>query len=206
MNIESLIKHHFWLITHQSTDLTNYNVHDFDKDGFDLTSLEAFLYQANDLPITQNRYRRACQLAWNHPSVDPSLVHHSYLLARYGFEGALSKQLRDSNIVGVNKLLQIKPKLGLDINIEYTFDDGYVMDVLHYECDYQYNSDHRCVALFQGGIHFWEDNIRTIDWVKAAHELRDLRNEWKDLTGDEENDYKARFFGLDRAYKTYKVI
>lgn len=205
MNIESIIKDNLRLTIPYPAKLDGYSVRDFDKDGFDLTEIEAIVYEGNNLLITRNRYRRACQLTWDLPSIDPSLVHHSYLLARYGFDGALADQLRETNIVGVNKLLQIKPKLGLDINIEYTFEDGYVIDVLHVETDYQYN-DHRCATLFKSGINFWEDNIRSVDWVGIAHELRNVRHEWQHLTGDDENDYKARFVGLDRAYKTYKVI
>lgn len=179
----------------------------FDKDGFDLNDFEHGLYLINGIKVNECLNRRAAQYQWFHnpfgaaPGVN---IDHSLFMIRYGYAGALRHQIEqwadDRPLLA--KLLQIKPKWGLDIDIEYVFADGYVMDLLHIEEDFHDYDEFMTRKLYLET--FVQELGRNFD-VLAAH-LRRRQNEWIGMTADDQNNYRARLFGFDGAYKTYKVI
>lgn len=178
---------------------------DFDKDGFDLNEFEQFLHRENGISLNSSLNRCSYQVPWIlEPLTSPRIrIDHSYAVARYGYAGKLYDQIKDwSRHDGqLFKLLQLKPKWGFDINLEYVdYVNSTVLDVFHLEEDYfdysQFITRKHQIELFIAGI----------DWEKTAHELLANIHEWRNLCGDDENDYKARHVGLKRAYNTLKVI
>lgn len=178
---------------------------DFDKDGFDLNELEAYLYHENGLPTYRGSNRTAMQFRWfegYERKKSGVLIDHSYVMARYAYTGELRKQIScwASQNPQFNKLLQLRPKWGFDVNIEHINGNGFVTDVFHIEEDFfdfrEYNA--RKTKL--------ERLVIETNWEIIAQELQQRADEWCTLTGDDENDYKAKFVGWERAYKTKKVI
>ena len=179
----------------------------FDKDGFDLTEFEALCYEMNGFPVERKANRIASQSRWitSVPCYNVE-IHHSYQCVRFGFAGDLADQIDELafqyDMPNLLRLLDIKPKLGLDVNLEYRFGDRYVIDLFHYEEDFSLGD----TLSIERRANEIESLINTTDWDDIAYQLIDKREEWQHLTGDDENDYKARLVGLDRAYRTYKVV
>ena len=94
----------------------------------------------------------------------------------------------------------LRPKWGIDVNIEFVFDDGSILEVFHHESDYYSFDD------YVASKHELEQFVLDTDFEHAAHKLLETKNLWRDLCGDDQTDYKARYFGFDRAYTTQKVI
>lgn len=177
----------------------------FDKDGFDLTMFEALCYEVNGFPIDRSANRLVCRHKWirSIPTYQVK-IDHSYICSRFGFKGELAEQIDElafhHNMPELRKLLQIRPKMGIDINLEWEYgEDGRVMDLFHYEEDF-IEGDPRL------RIEHLEKLITETEWDVIAEELNETREEWEYLTGDDQNDHKARLVGLERAYKTYKVL
>lgn len=177
----------------------------FDKDGFDLNQFETGLYIINEVPVNFMLNREANQFRWLEDPFNGKngiRYDHSLTMARYGYAGALRQQILSQIEFYplLYKLLQIIPKWGLDINVEYVCDSGEILDVFHYESDFrEYNE-------FLETKEYLEQKIKDTNFEEIAKHLLDNYNEWSHLTGDDQNDYRARLVGLDRAYKTYKVI
>ena len=91
------------------------------------------------------------------------------------------------------------PKWGIDLNVEYLRKNAPPFDILHIEEDF-YSYDE-----FINRKHEVEEKVKGFDFEDAAKVLLKKQHDWNHLTGDDDNDYKARYFGFDRAYKTYKV-
>ena len=94
----------------------------------------------------------------------------------------------------------LTPKWGIDVNVEFVFDDGSIMEVFHHESDY-YDFDEYC----DNKAHL-EKFVADTDFEDAANVLLRDKHLWNDLCGDDQTDYKARYFGFNRAYTTQKVI
>lgn len=180
----------------------------FDKDGFDLTEFEGMCYDMHGyFPVERKANRLALRRDWiTDVDNDRVSIHHSFMSVRLGFNGELADQIRElSNEYKMPQLLallQIKPKFGIDINLEYTLDDQTILDLFHYEEDFV-GADKNSTEVRMNEI---EHLVKVTDWDDIAKQLVEKRDEWSNLTGDDENDYKARLVGLDRAYRTYKVL
>lgn len=176
----------------------------FDKDGFDLTMFETVCYETSGYPVENVAGRLVCRQNWitSVPVYDVK-IDHAYICTRFGFKGDLADQIDElafhHKMPELRKLLQVRPKMGIDINLEYEYENGKVLDLFHYEEDFV-EGDPR------PRIEFLENLIDETEWEDVAHELVETRDQWTHLTGDDENDYKARLIGLDRAYRTYKVL
>lgn len=178
----------------------------FDKDGFDLNAFERGLYQANGVDVTWYLNRPACQHVWffnpENGKRGNVYVDHSMIMHRFGYAGPLLRQIQKwSDYVPVlYKLTKLTPKWGIDVNIEYIFDDGEVMEVFHYEEDFTKYNEYTNTRAHITNI------IEKTNWEDGAYELRKCKDLWKDMVGDDQTDFKAKFFGFDRAYITRKVV
>lgn len=176
----------------------------FDKDGFDLNEFEAEVYRQNDILVQPLLNRNANHYVWFEHNFAGKGIYfdHSLLMCRRSYDGELAEQIRrkmQENPL-LNKLLMLTPKWGIDVNIEFVFDDNTIMEVFHHESDY-YNYEE-----YLENKEYLERFVYNTDFEYAAHKLLECKLHWQDLCGDDQTDYKARFFGFDRAYTTQKVI
>lgn len=176
----------------------------FDKDGFDLNVFEAEVYKRNDIEVQPLLNRNANHYVWFEHEFTGRGVHfdHSLLMCRRSYAGDLAAQISQKSQENplLNKLLMLRPKWGIDVNVEFVFNDGSIMEVFHHESDY-YSFDEYC----ENKEHL-ERFVEDTDFEDAANHLLRDKHLWNDLCGDDQTDYKARYFGFDRAYTTQKVI
>ncbi|MBV36237.1 MAG: hypothetical protein CMP47_12440 [Rickettsiales bacterium] len=176
----------------------------FDKDGFDLNVFEAEVYKRNDVEVQPLLNRNANHYVWFDHEFKGKGVYfdHSLLMCRRSYSGELAEQIGQKSQENplLNKLLMLTPKWGIDVNVEFVFDDGSIMEVFHHESDY-YDFDEYC----DNKAHL-EKFVADTDFEDAANVLLRDKHLWNDLCGDDQTDYKARYFGFNRAYTTQKVI
>lgn len=178
----------------------------FDKDGYEVpAALERLYYEAENISLDKTiQYHIAPVQEWftDLESSETGLVlDHCMILTRYAFAGAAREQL--SNAVPdrpiLQKLLGIKPKYGIDFSLDYVAAD-YVMEVVHIEQDFDNITD------ANDAKQKLEQIITTTDWVKCAHDLWSNKHLWKDLSSDDQSDFKAQYFGWSRAFDNKKVF
>jgi hypothetical protein len=180
---------------------------DFDKDGYEVpTPLEHLHYEANNVELNREiQYHIAPVQEWYHDieqSEHGLVLDHCMLLTRYAFAGEAREQLQevcDINRPILQKLLNIKPKWGIDFSLDYVT-HNVVMEVIHIEQDFD-NVDEA-----QDAKERLESIIDNTDWYDGAMRLYQRKDEWINLSSDDHSDYKAQFFGWERAFDNKKVF
>ena len=179
---------------------------DFDKDGYEVpTPLEHLHYEVNNIPLNREiQYHIAPVQEW-YRDLDNSenglVLDHCMLLTRYAFAGEAREQLVDvsQNRPILQKLLNIKPKWGIDFSLDYITRDV-CMEVIHIEQDFSN------IEAAREAKHRLETIIDNTDWYDGAMRLWTKRDEWMNLSSDDHSDYKAQFFGWHRAFDNKKVF
>lgn len=179
---------------------------DFDKDGYEVpTPLEHLHYEANGINLNREiQYHIAPvqEWFWDTESSEHGLVlDHCMLLTRYAFADAAREQLIEvsRNRPILQKLLNIKPKWGIDFSLDYVT-HNIVMEVIHIEQDFDN------VEEAQEAKERLERIITNTDWYDGAMQLYKCKAEWENLSSDDHSDYKAQFFGWHRAFDNKKVF
>ena len=179
---------------------------DFDKDGYEVpTPLEYLHYEINGVDLNREiQYHIAPVQEW-YTDVEKSehglVLDHCMLLTRYAFAGAAREQLIEvcKNRPILQKLLNIKPKWGIDFSLDYVTHD-IVMEVIHIEQDFDN------LEAAEAAREHLEKIIDNTDWYDGAIRLWKKRDEWINLSSDDHSDYKAQFFGWARAFDNRKVF
>ena len=180
---------------------------DFDKDGYEVpTPLEHLHYEINNIPLNREiQYHIAPVQEW-YQDVEQSehrlVLDHCMILTRYAFGGEARQQIQDvcngSRRI-LQKLLNIKHKYGIDFSLDYVKHDV-VMEVIHIEQDFDN------IEEAESAKERLEHIIDNTDWYDGAMRLYQCRDEWINLSSDDHSDYKAQFFGWERAFDNKKVF
>ena len=89
------------------------------------------------------------------------------------------------------------PKWGFDFALEY-YDESEYFEVLHFEYDYNnYEEAEYCKNRI-------EAKINDTDWKDFALLLKKKKDQWISLKGFEQNNFKAKLWGLMKAEDTVK--
>lgn len=177
----------------------------YDKDGFELNKAEQKFYAANNLPIVD------ClnHLCWQEPwfaleSKKHNLIlDHSMFLCRASYCNQALEQLQElrSDIPTADLIMRTRQKWGFDFALDAVAEDGTVYEVLHIEYD---NYDYQT---FCDQMQQFDFKVRHTDWVDCARMIWDKRDEWQQLTGFAQNDWKSWFLiGWRKAEYTEKSI
>jgi hypothetical protein len=179
---------------------------DFDKDGYEVpTPLEWLHYEANGIELNREiQFHIAPVQEW-YTDLERSehglVLDHCMLLTRYAFAGEAREQLEEvsKNRPILQKLLNIKPKWGIDFSLDFVTHD-IVMEVIHIEQDFDNLEE------AQEAKERLEQIIDNTDWYDGAMALYQRKDEWENLSSDDHSDYKAQFFGWARAFDNKKVF
>lgn len=188
--------------------LTDINPKDFeyyDKDGFELNIIEQKYYSAMGYPLHHNCLNHVCyQEPWF--TLDPHdrlILDHSLILHRCSYIGEARKQLDDLQhyIPRAYLIAHTQQKWGFDFALDAVSEDGTVYEVLHVEIDSNSYED------FVNKKVSFEYTIRHTDWVRAAEQIWQNRDQWQKLKGFAQNDWKAKcLLNWNKAEYTEKTV
>ncbi len=177
----------------------------YDKDGFELNLAEQKFYAAMHYPINDPILNHHCwQELWFELERDDLglILDHSMFLCRASYEGEAEAQLKElkSSIPTADYLLRTRRKWGFDFALD-AVESGTVYEVLHVEYDnYDYEE-------FKNRMICFEYAVRHTDWRDAAHRVWAQRDQWQNLTGFDQNHWKAEYLlGWKKAEYTEKSV
>jgi hypothetical protein len=174
----------------------------FDMDGFQLNPVEQQYYHANRIPVDECLGVVAAQYPWIIKSIQNNyIVDHSFVVTRCNYTGEARQQLEEfvATRPWMRKMLLLQPKWGIDFALEYYNQEDYI-EVIHIEQDYNnYEEAQQAKELI-------EQRIICTDWDEFTKVILSRKHEWAHLQGMARNDWKARYWGLDRAEHTLKAF
>jgi len=186
----------------ESIDLKS-TVDTFDQNGFDLTDLEIMYAKKMDLDIKKVRHTHfVLKDDWftAEPTDRGCHINHAVIFERKGFADAAKEQMVElaDKCPLIHKVLQIKPKWGLDFSVDYADAQGNVFEVLHWEWD-TFNFEEIQQKKKQMDVFLLGQ-----DWDKMAKQLLERKEEWYKLGFFEQSDYKTQFFGIEK--EQFKMV
>ena len=186
----------------ESIDLKS-TIDTFDQNGFDLTDLEILYAKKMDLDIKKVRHTHfVLKDEWftAEPTDRGCHINHAVIFERKGFADAAKEQMIElaDKCPLLHKVLQIKPKWGLDFSVDYADAQGNVFEVLHWEWD---TFDFEEIQQKKKQMDIF---LLSQDWNKMAKQLLDCKEEWYKLGFFEQSDYKTKFFGIEK--ERFKIV
>ncbi len=167
----------------------------FDQNGYDLCWTEQLYADKNLAHCEKHRsHRTAFRKTWltQNYKKEGAVLNHALLFERKAYTGRALEQLKEwaKDQPAYYKLINIRPKWGLDFSMDYYDSDGNTFEVLHWEYDgFDYNeiNDKKLEV---------EDRLVSIDWDDAAKEILKRKDEWFSLDFFAQSDYKCNYFGI----------
>ena len=173
----------------------------FDHNGYDLTNAEILYCENSGNKVSTHRHvgHVALKYKWfndrsrkfQEPIVGAH-INHAALFERKGYKGEALFQLRETaqRFPIAHKVINIVPKWGVDLSIDYVDDGGNTFEVLHFEYDtFSRDEAH--------DIRMKVENIVTkTDWDDAAKHLWSIRDQWINFDFFAMSEFKCSYFGL----------
>jgi len=176
----------------------------FDQNGYDLTRLEQMYAVANARYTTKHRDREHITLrqTWfqDRQPEDGAHINHAVMFERKGFDGEALEQLQSwaKAEPHLYKLVNMKPKWGLDFSIDYCDREGNVFELLHWEYDgFKFDEIAEKKSVM-------EDLLKKQDWSDRAKVMLERKNEWHHLDFFAQSDWKTKFFGIEK--ERFKMV
>lgn len=186
-------------------DLSPTDFYYYDKDGFELNVAEKKFYKAMGYPLLSCLNHVCWQKDWL--VIDSSdtnlIIDHSLILQRASYSESASEQLTllSKDVPFASYINSTRQKWGYDLALDAVDDSGAPFEVIHIEYD-NLNYD-----MFMADLENVSEKIYNIDWVDAAKRICDLRDDWCQLRGFEQNNWKANYLlGWNKAEYTDKTI
>lgn len=193
----------YWDVPLDQEKVTYFTNDLFDQNGYDLCHVEK-LYAAKNMAHHENHrtHREAIRSAWFTQSYKEAgaVLNHALLFERKGYTGAAREQLERwaAEKPVFHKLLNIKPKWGLDFSIDYYDHEGNTLEVLHWEYDgFDYDDINETKLKM-------EPILLSIDWDDGAKQLLKKKDEWYHLDFFKQSDYKCEYFGI--CHERWKMV
>tara|TARA_B100001094_G_scaffold264483_1_gene266505 strand:- start:1672 stop:2313 length:642 start_codon:yes stop_codon:yes gene_type:complete len=166
----------------------------FDQNGYHLTAVERAYAEASSYDLSLRREDWVIHKPWmrwdKHYGAH---FNHCELFERKGFSDGALEQLNNYAVSNpmLWKVINMKPKWGIDVSIDFVDKSGRVFEVFHYEWD---GFDYEMVYIKKEII---ENFIISKNWDEEAEVLWKLRNEWINLNFFEQSEWKTNYYGLD---------
>ena len=175
---------------------------DFDYEGFNLVPLEVDYYIKNEIELYPSENTYSGFNINNHWPVkqpwlvvaeknDNLFVNSSYLYTRYGYTSRARYEIEKYSKWNneLRRLLQIKPKWAITMNIEWIDDRG-CFELLNYYREFTN------IEYMQYTMQLIKDMLAKFDWYRYCRILADQHTEWKLLNFEDQDNYKRSYFGL----------
>lgn len=187
---------------HYSINGYSYNPNDFalfDHNGYDLTNIEVRYCESNNLKVSTHRHSGhvALKQPWFFEERTPwnpigAHINHAAIFERKGYAGDALYQLREiaHQHPIAYKIINIQPKWGVDLSIDYVDNEGNCFEVLHFEYDV-FNIEE--ANKVKQKVEYVVENT---DWNNAARRLLVKKDEWMHLDFFKMSKYKCEYFGL----------
>lgn len=175
----------------------------YDQNGYDLCDAEKLYAKAHDTtPWSHRSHRVALKQVWftqNYKECG-SVLNHALLFERKGFNEEAREELKRwaEKYPIYYKLLNQKPKWGMDFSMDYFDRDGNTFEVLHWEYD---GFDYKEINEKKEEV---EKILLSIDWDDAAKEILKRKDEWYYLDFFKQSEYKCNYFGVGA--ERYKMV
>ncbi len=186
----------YWEVPLNNAKPIHYTVPDlFDQNGYDLCMIEQLYADKNRSYFERHRsHRTAIRRPWFQQQYkkEGAVLNHALLFERKGYTGRALEQLEKwaQEQPAYYRLINIKPKWGLDFSMDYYDSEGNTFEVLHWEYD-GFNYD----EIIDRKIEV-EQILLNIDWDDAAKEILKRKDEWYHLDFFRQSDYKCNYFGI----------
>jgi len=174
----------------------------FDQEGYVMTRLEQQFADANAITLSTHYKDQTClKRPWitrepypneNGTPYDGSYLNHSLLFERRAFNGAALEQLKGwtKNNSQIYKLINLRPKWGIDFSVDYSDVEGNTIEVIHYEHD-EFN--YEAIEIRREKV---ENLFLTTDWDDVAKEMLKRKDQWQELDLFAQGDWKCEFLGI----------
>ena len=193
---KSFDRNPYWEVPLNSTKVLIPNHHDlFDQNGYDLTQTEKMFAMVNESPFHHLRtHIEALRQHWitqNYKN-GGAVLNHGLLFERKGYRGEALEQLKSwaKQYPYYYRMINIKPKWGLDFSIDYYDSNGNTLEVLHWEYD-GFNVDE--ILEMKEKV---EPKLISIDWDDAALHVLKHKDEWYNLDFFGQSAWKCDYFGI----------
>jgi hypothetical protein len=162
--------------------------------GFTLTELEVALVKANRGEFYQpdDYSQRKDWIGQNGTPREGVVMNHSHILYRRAYSGEALQQLlklADDNPT-IHRVIQQRPRWGLDFCVEWIDRSGNVFEILHWEYDtFNYEEIEELRQRY-------EEKFMTTDWEDGARYLLAKKSAWHGLGWIPQSTYKCNYFGV----------
>jgi hypothetical protein len=162
--------------------------------GFTLTELEIALVKANRGEFYQpdDFSQRKDWIGQTDTPREGVVMNHSHILYRRAYSGEALQQLlklADDNPT-IHRVIQQRPRWGLDFCVEWIDRSGNVFEILHWEYDtFNYEEIEELRQRY-------EEKFMTTDWEAGARYLLAKKSEWHGLGWIPQSTYKCNYFGV----------
>lgn len=162
--------------------------------GFSLTPLEIALVKANNgkFYAPDDFSQRKDWIGQEPKQQEGVVLNHSHILYRRAYAGAALKNLELAAEYNptIHRVIQQRPRWGLDFCVEWIDRSGNVFEIIHWEYDtFNYPEIEELRQRY-------ETKFITTDWEAGARYLLARKSEWHGLGWIPQSTYKCNFFGL----------